>query len=114
MDERLLPTGMRLPVAGSPYDFRSARPLGATALDVCFADFLEPWLEFDGIRLGWDGNHSFLQVFSGDALAPERRRRGLATEPMSCATDAFNSGDGLAVLQPGDYESGSWTLRTLT
>ena len=45
---------------------------------------------------------------------PERRRRGLATEPMSCPADAFNSGDGLAVLRPGDYESGSWTLRTLT
>jgi aldose 1-epimerase len=114
VDDRLIPTGRRLPVDGTPYDFLHRRTIGATAFDVCFADFLEPWLEFDGIRLGWDGNHSFLQVFSGDGLPPERRRRGLATEPMSCAADAFNSGEDLAVLQPGDYESGTWTLRTLT
>jgi len=68
----------------------------------------------DGLRLTWDGSHSFVQVFSGDTLAPERRRRGLAAEPMSCAADAFNSGEGLAVLQPGDYRSGSWNLRALT
>lgn len=114
VDDRMIPTGRRLPVDGTPYDFLDRRPVGETALDVCFADFLEPWLEFDGVRLGWDGHHSFLQVFSGDELAPDRRRRGLATEPMSCSADAFNSGDGLAVLRPGGYESGSWTLRTLT
>jgi aldose 1-epimerase len=50
----------------------------------------------------------------GDSLPPDRRRRGLATEPMSCAANAFNSGEGLDVLSPGAYVSGSWTLRTLT
>ena len=32
---------------------------------------------------------------------PERRRGGVAIEPMTCAPDAFNSGDGLVVLEPG-------------
>jgi galactose mutarotase-like enzyme len=114
VDDRLIPTGRRLPVDGTPYDFRAARRVGEAAFDICFADFTEPALEFDGLRLAWDGNHSFLQVYSGDGLAPERRRHGLATEPMSCAANAFNSGEGLAVLPPGAYRSGSWTLRTLT
>jgi len=114
VDERMIPTGRRLPVEGTVYDFHAARPVGGAELDVCLTDFDEPAIEFDGLRLTWDGSHSFLQVFSGDTLAPERRRRGLAAEPMSCAADAFNSGEGLAVLQPGDYRSGSWNLRALT
>jgi aldose 1-epimerase len=114
VDDRLIPTGRRLPVAGTAFDFQAAHPVGEAALDVCFADFDEPAIEFDGLRLAWDANHSHLQVYSGDGLAPERRRRGLATEPMSCAANAFNSGAGLSVLQPGDYRSGSWTLRDLT
>jgi aldose 1-epimerase len=110
VDERLVPTGRRLPVAETRYDFRERRPIGDTVFDLCFAEFLEPWVEFDGIRLSWDGNLRFLQVFSGDTLAPERRRRGLALEPMSCPADAFNSGDGLVVIAPGDYWSGSWWI----
>ena len=110
MDERLIPTGRRLPVAGSPYDFQATRPVGDTVFDLCFVEFLEPWVEFDGLRLSWDANLGFLQVYSGDGLAPDRRRRGLALEPMSCPADAFNSGDGLVVLAPGGYWSGSWTL----
>jgi aldose 1-epimerase len=113
VDDRLIPTGRRLPVAGTPYDFRTARPVAGTVFDICYGDFDEQAIEFDGLRLAWDGNHSFLQVYSGDGLAPERRRRGLAAEPMSCPANAFNSGEGLAVLAPGDYRSGRWTLRAL-
>ena len=47
-------------------------------------------------------------VFTGDTLTPDRRRRGLAVEPMTCAPDAFNSGDGLVVLRPGESVAGSW------
>jgi aldose 1-epimerase len=113
VDERLIPTGRRLPVAGSPYDFRTARPIGDTALDLCFADLEEAAIEFDGLRLLLDEHHPFLQVFTGEALSPDRRRRGLAVEPMSCPADAFNSGEGLVVLDPGDYWSGSWSIRDL-
>lgn len=114
VDERLIPTGRRLPVEGTPNDFRARRAVGDTVLDVCFADFDERAVEFDGVRLSWDGSHSFLQVFTGDSLAPERRRRGIATEPMSCAANGFNSGEGLVVLPPGEYRSGSWSLRATT
>jgi len=114
VDDRLLPTGRRLPADGTPYDFRVARPVADTVIDLCFADLDGSAVEFDGLRLAWDGNHPYLQVFTADAVAPERRRRGIALEPMSCAPDAFNSGEGLAVLAPGDYRSGSWSLRALS
>ena len=49
-----------------------------------------------------------IMVFTGDTLAPDRRRRGLAVEPMTCAPDAFNSGDGLRVLPPGRELVARW------
>ncbi|MDQ6919210.1 MAG: aldose 1-epimerase family protein [Candidatus Dormibacteraeota bacterium] len=113
VDERMNPTGRRLPVASTPYDFRTRRQVAGGVLDVCYADFDEPVLEFDGLRLAWDGNHHFLQVFSGDALEPERRRRGLGAEPMTCPANAFNSGEGLVMLPPGHYRSGSWSISLL-
>ena len=110
VDERLIPTGRRLPVAGTPFDYRRARPVGEAFLDTCFADFEEPAVEFDGRRVEWDPSFEYAQLFSGDTLAAERRRRGLAVEPMSCPADAFNSGTGLTILQPGETWRGSWTI----
>ena len=60
--------------------------------------------------LWMDGLFAYVMVFSGDTLAPERRRRGLAIEPMTCAPDAFNSGEGLIVLAPGESVSGRWGI----
>lgn len=110
VDERLIPTGRRLSVEGTPYDFRSPRPVGATVLDICYADLDEPGLEFDGLSLRWDVAHSFVQLFTGDTLGADRRRQGLAAEPMSCPANAFNSGEGLIVLAPGGHWSGSWGI----
>jgi len=51
-------------------------------------------------------------IFTGDALPdPEHRRTGLAVEPMTCAPNAFRSGDGLEVLDPGATTSATWGLR---
>ncbi len=36
--------------------------------------------------------------------------RGVAVEPLSCPADAFNTGDGLVVLEPGQSWSGEWGL----
>ena len=47
-----------------------------------------------------DGAFGFVMVFTGDTLPPERRRRGVAVEPMTCAADAFNSGDGARGARP--------------
>src|SRR5487761_1928557 len=37
----------------------------------------------------------FVMCFTGDTLPRDPRRRVVAIEPMSCAPNAFNSGDGL-------------------
>ena len=46
----------------------------------------------------------FLHVF--------RSKTGVALEPMTCAPDAFNSGDGLLALVPGGSFIGRWGLNT--
>jgi aldose 1-epimerase len=49
-------------------------------------------------------------LYTGDALGPDARK-GLAIEPMTCATDAFNHPDwGLRVLQPGEVFAGTWGI----
>jgi aldose 1-epimerase len=49
-----------------------------------------------------------LQVFTGDTLAPERRRQGLAIEPMTCPPNAFRTGTDLIVLQPDESVELEW------
>jgi aldose 1-epimerase len=43
----------------------------------------------------------YLQLFTGDPL-PSVGRRSLAVEPMTCAPNAFRTGAGLLVLEPGE------------
>jgi len=110
LDEALIPTGRTLSVEGTRFDFRRPREVGETVLDACFTEFEEPFVALDGTRLWFDSQHAFLQVFSGDTLHRDRRRRGLALEPMTCAPDAFNSGLGLVLLEPGQEWSGGWGI----
>lgn len=117
-DARGIPTGERRPVE-DPLDFRAGRAVGGAVLDHCFTDLTR---DVDGrarVRLQgpastttlWmDENFGHVMVFTGDTLSPDRRRRGLAVEPMTCAPDAFNSGDGLRVLQPGQELVARWGL----
>ena len=58
-----------------------------------------------------DAAYPYLQIFTGDTLPqPERRRTGLAVEPMTCAPDAFNSGEGLITLEPGQSHTAQWGI----
>jgi aldose 1-epimerase len=113
-NERALPVG-RATVQGE-LDFREAKPIGSTALDHCFTD-----LERDedgrarvvlaaGPTLWVDESYPFLMVFTGDGL-PDVARRSLAVEPMTCAPNAFRTGDGLVVLEPGETHSGTWGIQ---
>ena len=50
-------------------------------------------------------------LFTGDTLPDvDRRRHGLGVEPMTCAPNAFASGDGLRVLQPGESFGAAWGI----
>jgi aldose 1-epimerase len=62
------------------------------------------------VALWADSGFPYLQVFTGDTLAKDVRRRGLGVEPMTCAPDAFNSGAGLTVLKPGQELVTQWGL----
>ncbi len=128
VDERLLPTGTS-PVAGTPFDFREPRRIGTAVLDTGYTDLLRDRDGFARVELAapdpgpgpagrsrltmfLDGAFGFLQVYTGDTLpGPAARRRSLAVEPCTCATDAFNNGMGLRVLQPGEATSGVWGLK---
>jgi len=117
-DQRGLPVGTE-PVDGTPYDFRAGRPVGETVLDTPYASLAA---EADGrvvVRLAhpddgtgvdvWGGPGTrYLQVFSGDTVAVDRRRQGLAVEPMSCPPDAFRSGVDVAGLEPGESHILEW------
>jgi aldose 1-epimerase len=122
VDERLLPAGAPVAVDGTDYDFRHAHPIGTLALDTCFGD-----LERDpdgfaratlataegerAVTLWMDERFQFVHVYTADAMTdPTRRRGGVAIEPMTCAPDAFNSGDGLLALVPGASFAGRWGL----
>ena len=55
--------------------------------------------------------YPFVEIYTGDTLAPERRRRGLGTEPMSCPPNALQSGEGVIRLQPGASVTTRWGAR---
>jgi aldose 1-epimerase len=48
-------------------------------------------------------------LFTGDPL-PDVARHSLAVEPMTCAPNAFRSGEGLIRLEPGRSHEGSWGI----
>jgi aldose 1-epimerase len=111
-DERGIPTGSAA-VDGSPYDFRQPRRIGDVVLDTAFTDLAWAEVVLDGPRpatVWWDGSYRWVMVFTGDTLGPSRRRRGLAVEPMTCAPNAFVSGDGLRVLEPEESWTTTWGI----
>ena len=126
VDERLLPTGAPVDVEATEYDFRRARPIGPLALDTCFGDLERGADGLARVRLTapdrgraltlWmEECFSYVHVYTADTLAePARSRGGIAIEPMTCAPDAFNSGDGLLALVPGASFAGRWGLSTQT
>jgi aldose 1-epimerase len=117
-DERSIPVD-QTSVDGTELDFRSARPIGSVRLDHCFTDLDRDddgraRAELGGRATLWvDESYPYLMVFTGDGLA-DVSRRSLAVEPMTCAPNAFRSGDGLIRLEPGETHSGSWGIVPLT
>jgi aldose 1-epimerase len=119
-NDRGIPVGSE-PVEGTEYDFRRPRPIGTAKLDHAFTD-----LEGDenglasvelrnpgderSLLLWLDDGYRYLQLFTGDPL-PDVARRSIAVEPMTCAPNAFRTGDGLLVLEPGEATSSSWGIR---
>ncbi|MGW0523224.1 hypothetical protein [Crossiella sp. NPDC003009] len=64
------------------------------------------------VELWVDDSHRYLLVYSDDYAQGRPARGGIAIEPVTSAPHAFNSGDGLIVLEPGRSYTGFWGLRT--
>ena len=118
-DQRGIPIGKRA-LDGTEHDFRRARPIGTTVLDHAFTDLERDADGLARVRLAapetgtevtlWvDESYPHVMVFTGDPL-PDVNRRSLAVEPMTCAPNAFESGDGLIVLQPGQAHTSAWGI----
>jgi aldose 1-epimerase len=120
--QRKLPIGHAL-VEGTYFDFRTPRPIGEQHLDFAFTDLARDDTGIaraglsapDGARVElWvDKHYSTIELYTGDDLAPDRRRRGLAVEPMTCVPNAFQSGKGLVRLEPGATFTARWGTRLL-
>ena len=55
------------------------------------------------VTLWMDAGFDYLQAYTCDVVPdPSQRRHGITLEPMTCAPDAFNSGEGLRILEPGE------------
>ena len=121
-NERLVPTGAILSVAGTPWDYRRFREIGRQLFNHCYIQ-----LERDAqgmaiaslrhaardrtIDITMDHAFSAVVVYTGDAIA-DAPRAALAIEPMTCASDAFNHPDwGLKRLVPGETFSGRYNVR---
>ncbi len=121
-DDRGIPAGPPQDVAGSPYDFRERRPIGTVSLDHAFTGLTADADGRSRVKLAgpateielWAGpGYHWLQVFTGDPLGPDARRRALAVEPMTCPPNAFVSGTDLVTIEPGASVTHSWGLRAI-
>ncbi|MEO9138931.1 MAG: aldose 1-epimerase family protein [Jatrophihabitans sp.] len=119
-DDRGLPTGC-LDVDGSAFDFRSGRTIGSQNIDFTFTDLTRDddglaWVRLrapDGTQVEvWvDGSYPFVELYTSHTQPPPHFRTGLGVEPMTCAPNAFRTGEGLIRLEPGETSKAAWGLR---
>jgi aldose 1-epimerase len=120
VDDRLNPIGVTS-VAGTEWDLREGRLVATLNLDDAWSGLTMAgggsthWLSApDGrtVSLWADEQFGYLQVF----ITREFPRVGelvtaVAIEPMTAPADAFNSGQGLRWIEPGERWSASWAIR---
>jgi aldose 1-epimerase len=119
-DARGLPRGC-VAVAGSPYDFRTARAIGDQAIDYAFTDLSRDaegraWVRVSGadgarVALWVDRQYPFVEVYTSHTQPDPHYRTGLGVEPMTCAPNGFRSGEGLIRLEPGQSTTATWGVR---
>lgn len=122
--EQLIPTGKTLLVDDLEVNFTNKRPIGDAVIDNCFINGLAA---DDGlvhvVLTGPERSLSvwmdpiaypYCVVFTADTLVESRRRRALAIEPMSCASDGFNHPEWpMTILESQGEWSGSWGISAL-
>lgn len=120
MNDRQLPTGTKA-TSGTTLDFNEAKTLGKHKLDTPFCDLVRDvdqraWVILtaaDGSRaeLWVDNSYQLIELYTGDTLELDRRRRGLGAEPMTCPPNAFQTGTGVHRLDPDTSTTSTWGVR---
>lgn len=122
VDERMNPSGFTTAVAGTSNDFRAGQVVGAVDLDDAWGDVRREddggslhYLEApDGsqVQLFMDASFGYVQAFTTTEFATHGGTvTAVAVEPMTAPADAFNSGEGLRWLEPGEVWEASWGIR---
>ena len=116
-NDRMIPTGA-VEVDGR-YDLRQGQSVPESLMDCAFTDLLTD----DGVgrhtlsapdgrsvSLWHDGSVSYVHVFITEKLPG--RSLAIAMEPMTGPANAFNSGDGLRWLAPGESFTMRWGIES--
>ena len=126
-------TDQMLPVAShgidswndGEFDYRNPRLIGSAKVDHAFTGLRAGKDGFAharitdgsgrGAELIWDPQTlPWVQVFTADiGKPPFPDRTGIAIEPMTCPTNAFNSGTGLLRLEPGESHQAWWRIAAI-
>jgi aldose 1-epimerase len=122
INDRNIPAGPLQDVAGTSFDFRTPRVIGSTKIDHAFTGLVRDGEGHVLVSLTsrrrsiglWAGpGYNWLQVFTGDSLAHEWKRCGIAIEPMTCPPNSFSTGEGRLTLAPTDSVTHTWGVKTL-
>lgn len=118
-DEQLIPVS-RERVDGSTYDFSRGRSIAGWRGSVAYTGFGGKAVcalldeAGRGSELWADPEFAWVQFFVTDGFGSDPSGTGgkaaVAIEPLTCAVDALNSGDGIIALDPGECWSGSWGI----
>jgi len=121
-DDKQIPVATE-PVDGTVNDLRGGVRLADLDVDVPLTGFavidgrIEHRLDAPdgtGLVIWADEVFDHAQVYSPSIFpgpGKPNQRKAVAIEPVSCAVNAFNTGEGLRWLAPGETWSASWGLR---
>ena len=117
LDDNKIPTGTAS-VEGTGVDLRDGVRIDAISLDACYTDIRPTGEHYTATLTSPDGSglvmwgeepFSYIQVFTPRDFPG--RELTVAVEPMTCPANAFNTGEGLRWLEPGETFEASWGLR---
>lgn len=124
LDDASIPIRAR-EVTNTAADFRAGRALGRQPWDACLTGLTRSSSgdavitarsgssagegAGDGVEVWLGTGLDYVQLFTPPQLPGHPA--AVAIEPMSCAPDAFHSGDGLVSLTPGQRWAAAWGVR---
>lgn len=120
-NDDLIPT-QKIPARGTDLDFQTGHPIGTTEINMDYTDLergpdgrvrvtLEDPFTGRSVAVWMDESFRHATVYTGETVQPpDRRRHGLAVEPMTCPPNALVTGEDLIVLQPGESWTGRWGI----